>query len=71
MCLSGQPALKARLAANSTRDGNEWARVVNAAPTANSRGLCGLSAPAETLMASRLHGLATTQEQRGQKQRIS
>ena len=34
MCLSGQPALKVRLAASSKRDGNEWAWVVNAAPTA-------------------------------------
>ena len=28
MCLSGQPALKVRLAASSKRDGNEWAWVV-------------------------------------------
>jgi len=34
MCLSGQPALKVRLAASSKRDGNEWAWVVNAASTA-------------------------------------
>jgi len=34
MCLSGQPTLKARLAASSKRDGNEWAWIVNAAPTA-------------------------------------
>ena len=34
MCLSGQPALKARLAASSKRDGDEWARVVNVSPTA-------------------------------------
>jgi len=34
MCLSGQPALKVRLAASSKRDGNEWAWVVNVAPTA-------------------------------------
>jgi len=34
MCLSGQPALKMRLAASSKRDGNEWAWVVNVAPTA-------------------------------------
>ena len=34
MCLSGQPALKVRLAASSKRDGDEWAWVVNAAPTA-------------------------------------
>ena len=27
MCLSSQPALKARLAASSKRDGNEWASV--------------------------------------------
>ena len=34
MCLSGQPALKVRLAASSKWDGNGWAWVVNAAPTA-------------------------------------
>ena len=34
MCLSGQPALKARLAASIKRDGNEWAWVVNVSPTA-------------------------------------
>ena len=34
MCLSGQPALKVRLAASSKRDGNEWTWVVNAAQTA-------------------------------------
>ena len=39
MRLSGQPALKVRLATSSKRDGNEWAWVVsvqtvNAAPTA-------------------------------------
>jgi len=34
MRLSGQPALKVRLAASSKRDGNKWAWVVNAAPTA-------------------------------------
>jgi len=34
MCLSDQPALKVRLAASSKRDGNEWAWVVNVAPTA-------------------------------------
>ena len=34
MCLSGQPALKVRLAASSKRDGNEWAWVVDVAPTA-------------------------------------
>ena len=34
MCLSGQPALKVRLAASSKRDLSEWAWVVNAAPTA-------------------------------------
>ena len=34
MCFSGQPALKVRLAASSKRVGNEWAWVVNAAPTA-------------------------------------
>ena len=34
MCLSGQPALKVRLAASSKRDGNEWAWVVNAASAA-------------------------------------
>ena len=34
MCLSGQPALKVRLAASSKRNGNELAWVVNAAPTA-------------------------------------
>ena len=36
MCLSGQPALKARLAANSKRDSNEWGMGVgleNAPPT--------------------------------------
>ena len=32
--LSGQPALKACLAASSKRDGNEWAWVVDVAPTA-------------------------------------
>jgi len=31
MCLSGQPALKVRLAASNKRDGNEWAWVVNGA----------------------------------------
>jgi len=34
MSLSGQPALKLRLAASSKRDGNEWAWVVNVALTA-------------------------------------
>jgi len=34
MRLCGQPALKVRLAASSKRDGNEWAWVANAAPTA-------------------------------------
>jgi len=34
MCLSGQPALKVRLAGSSKRDGNEWAWVANVAPTA-------------------------------------
>jgi len=34
MCLSGRPALKACLAASSKQDGNEWAGVMNAAPTA-------------------------------------
>jgi len=34
MCLSGQLALKVRLAASSKRDGNEWAWVVNVDPTA-------------------------------------
>jgi len=34
MRLSGQPALQVRLAASSKRDGNEWAWVVNVAPTA-------------------------------------
>ena len=34
MCLSGQPALKVRLAASSKRDGNEWAWAVNVASTA-------------------------------------
>jgi len=34
MCLSGEPALKVRLAASSKRDGDEWAWVVNASPTA-------------------------------------
>jgi len=34
MCLSGQPALKVRLAASSKRDVDEWAWVVDAAPTA-------------------------------------
>jgi len=35
MCLSGQSALKVRLAASSKRDwdGDEWAWVVSAAPT--------------------------------------
>ena len=32
--ISGQPALKVRLAASSNWDGNEWAWVVNVAPTA-------------------------------------
>ena len=31
---SGQPALEVRLAASSKWDGNEWAWVVSAAPTA-------------------------------------
>jgi len=34
MSYSGQPALKVRLAASSKRDGNEWAWVMNVAPTA-------------------------------------
>jgi len=34
MRLSDQPAPQVRLAASSKRDGNEWAWVVNAAPTA-------------------------------------
>ena len=34
MCLSGQPALKVRLAASSKWDGNEWAWVVNVNPGA-------------------------------------
>jgi len=34
MCHSGQPALKVRLATSSKLDGNEWAWVVNVAPTA-------------------------------------
>ena len=34
MHLSGQPALKVRLAASSKRDGDEWAWVVSVAPTA-------------------------------------
>jgi len=34
ICLSGQPALQVRLVLSSKRDGNEWAWVVNAAPTA-------------------------------------
>jgi len=34
MCLSGQQALKVRLAASSKRGGNEWAWVVNVSPTA-------------------------------------
>jgi len=34
MCLSGQPALKVRLAASSKRDGNEWAWAVSVALTA-------------------------------------
>jgi len=34
MSLSGQPALKVRLAASSKRDADEWVWVVNAAPTA-------------------------------------
>ena len=32
ICLSGQPALKMRLAASSKQDGDEWAWVVMAAP---------------------------------------
>jgi len=31
--LSGQSALRVRLAASNKRDGNDWARIVNAAPT--------------------------------------
>ena len=38
MCLSGQPALKVRLASSSKRDGNEWAWAVNVAPTAAAVG---------------------------------
>jgi len=34
MCLSSQPALKVPLAASSKRKGNEWAWVVDVAPTA-------------------------------------
>jgi len=34
MCLSGQPALKVRLAASSKRGEGEWAWVVNVYPTA-------------------------------------
>ena len=34
MCLSGQPALKARLAASSKRDGHELAWVVGVDPAA-------------------------------------
>ena len=34
MCLSGQYALKVRLAASTKRDRNEWAWVVNTATTA-------------------------------------
>jgi len=34
MCLSAEPALKVRLAASSKQDGDEWAWVVNVAPTA-------------------------------------
>jgi len=34
MRLSGQPALKVRLVPSSKRNGNEWAWVVSAAPTA-------------------------------------
>ena len=34
MCLSGQPALKVRLAASSKWGVYEWAWVVNAVPTA-------------------------------------
>jgi len=40
MYLSGQPALKARLAASSKRDGHELAWVVNFAPTAAAAWLC-------------------------------
>jgi len=39
ICLSGQPALRVRLAASSKRDGNEWAWVVNVC--SNSRGCVG------------------------------
>ena len=41
MRLSGQPALKVRLAASSKRDGNEWAWVVNVAQTAEPSELPG------------------------------
>ena len=34
ICLSDEPALKVHLTASSKRDGNEWAWVVNVAPTA-------------------------------------
>ena len=50
MCLSGQPALKVRLAASSKRDGNEWAWVVNAAQQPR---LCGISARARSRVALR------------------
>ena len=33
MCLSGQPAIKVRLAASSKQNGGEWAWVVNVSPT--------------------------------------
>ena len=36
MRLSGQPALKARLAASSKRDGDEWTWILNAAPAASA-----------------------------------
>jgi len=36
MCLSGQPALKVRLAASGKRNGNEWAWLVNAASAASA-----------------------------------
>ena len=53
ICLSGQPALKVRLATSSKRDGNEWSWVVSVAPTAAAvwvEGTCevvGDAAPTE------------------------
>jgi len=52
MCLSGQPALKVRLAASSKRDGIEWAWVVNVAPTALAERTCEVAGDAAQNAAS-------------------